>query len=363
MYRRTVLAGVGTIALGSGCLGSTTEASADRTLDRLRERTDRVESVAGRVSTETVVGGHRTRERTFDVWSVPGRGLRQESVDESSRLIADGSETWLYRPRTNRAVHLSFSVDGADPFTYRSLVDDLDGYDVDHRGRTEVAGRTADSLDCTPPDGGPELEYYTFSIGPELNRDAVLERIELWVDREYGYPLARTIHTADGRASATFEDVRFQQEIPEEQFAFEPPSDVEVRNDEAIGSRHATIDGAQAHGGFRIGAPERVAGHELEYATVAYYEHGTSITAHYDGQLSVRARPTDSPDVTDELDRVETVSLGEVDATVVRLQKIAAEVRNRDPVTYQFRCDGLDYVVNGLSDVAVRTAAEAVACE
>jgi outer membrane lipoprotein carrier protein len=128
-------------------------------------------------------------------------------------VVNDGDRVWIYLPSSQpgQVIRQPATESGVrNPLTY--LRDLRDDYVAVSGGAQTVAGRPTDRLVLTPETSG-----------------APFMLLEVWVDRETGFPRQVRTRTDEGIATTyTFVRLEPNARVPSTAFRFDPPAGVEV---------------------------------------------------------------------------------------------------------------------------------------
>jgi outer membrane lipoprotein-sorting protein len=295
--RVPLLVAVLALAVLGGCLGPPTAGPTAETIETRLAQGPSVDTVRGTYTiTETVDGG--TERTSVRVWTVVGERLRQEirSPDRPDRVVvANRTRTWLYFPDSNDAYRRGYTVldrAGGQPYRYAALIDNLDAYRIEYRGRETVANRSTHHVTLAPAANGravPEIEFYTYRIGADSRPDTVRPtRVDLWLDTEHWYPLRHELRVAGENRTYTttvaYENVTFDASIDPARFDFDPTqngTDVVMDDITTTYRPYDDLARAEARAGIAYGLPDTVGRYRLERIAVVQSAVGRGIKALY----------------------------------------------------------------------------------
>lgn len=272
--------------------------------EQVQERHDAIEDVHG-VQTMSIDGPERGGNMTMEVWESPPDQARQEVLSVAGDLtqadssgdvvVQNGSTTWYYDSATNEVTRMNISSDltGNDMVDGDTIERLLDEFDVSHAGTETVADRETHVLELSPAnESGSGMATY--------------EDAKIWVDSEYWYPLqyevSLSLDNETTTVSMAYEEVSFNEGIPDERFQFEPPEDAEVTTNELSADITEVDDlaAADAETDFDVGEPVVPNRFTLSGVQIIESDDTASVTASFesdDGTLSyIASRDTNLPD-------------------------------------------------------------------
>lgn len=329
----------------AGCSGVVSDnADPEAIAEQVQERHDRIEDMHG-VQTTSIRSDALNSTVTTEVWQRPPDEYRQEVLSSSSAqsegdvTVSDGETTWYYDSDANEVTRIDVSggVYGNEMVDGDAIERMLEEFDVEFDGTETVADREAQVLVLHPTDENDLATY---------------DEARVWVDSEYWYPLKYEVDVTTGNRTTTvtmaFEEVAFNQDIPDERFAFEPPEDAEVRNSSTSIDRVDDLAAADEETDFSVGDPEVPEGYALQSVQIVENDGDATVVATYesdDASLSYSvATDRTAPDG-------ESVRIGDTEGTLV----------SSDTVTAAYvSCDGVAHTVTG-SDAGEEPVVDALA--
>jgi len=283
----------------AGCLSWSDDSLADDVQDQLEAAEPPEEVVA--TQNFTVENGNNTITATQHVWyhrdgrsrteSVPGEGT------DGSRIISvnDGEQIWTYLPAeetvrvrpVNETDENRTSVNALEQFygLHDEMLTDMEITSVEE---TTFGGHDVYHLVVEPDDDDSDDDSISvFDViadpfssdesddgnGEEMN-GTVPDRVELWFDQEYLFPL-RMIAETDGEVTeVVFRNVSFEPGIPEERFTFEPPDNATVEEvDVPDIEQYDDVESANEAVPFELSEPSFVPeGYERNDVSVSAFE-------------------------------------------------------------------------------------------
>ncbi|EMA44660.1 LolA family protein [Halobiforma nitratireducens] len=220
------------------------------TADEPRELADRLADVEppDEIDATLEVRHEIDGETTTSVEDVQFRtdgALRIEPGGDDARplVVSDGQQRWQYDHETN-AVHRMELDPDAPSFldgVYAQQEEYVDRYELEEFEETTIEGRDAYRVAFDPPADEPIDRSVSVLIGEteyvipierdgdsedELTAgDRTAETVEVWVDEQHLFPIKHRV-AGDGVAlETTYSDLEFEPGIPDDRFAFEPPSE------------------------------------------------------------------------------------------------------------------------------------------
>lgn len=143
-----------------------------------------------------------------------GKMLWKYETPEAQHIILDGKSLWVYLPEEKQAMHNNFSS------IPQHIVVDL------FRGRIDIQSKF--SVSFAQPQAGETPGQVMLVLVP-IEPDPTLSRLVLWLDPQRFLVRKSSLTDAFGNCTdLTFEDIRVDQGLSDELFAFSPPPGVDV---------------------------------------------------------------------------------------------------------------------------------------
>jgi outer membrane lipoprotein-sorting protein len=190
---------------------------------------------------------------TVRTWAAADGRFREERTGGTQELtlVSDGRRTWIYTPQSGAIVHEDWSTRPGTQYLLdpTQLIAHLD---LEPVGHATAAGRGAVAVRARPRRQG----WYDGEIVPPG-----ADELDLLVDEERGVVLRHEARfEREPFRVAEVTEIVFDEPLPEERFAFEPPPGEEVRTAaEAYRSDYLSIEETARRASFTIWVPARLA--------------------------------------------------------------------------------------------------------
>ncbi|RQG98327.1 LolA family protein [Natrarchaeobius oligotrophus] len=257
----------------------------------------------------------------------------------------------------------------------------FESFDVEYVGTDDVDGREAHVVEIEPATDAAAIDGVSilvgeteYVLGADANADAsnASRTTTWWIDVEAGFPIKERIVTEHENPrehvlqrertvrTVTYENVRFDEPIPDERFAFDPPDGTEIY-EPAESFDVSTFAEADDAVPFPIAEPTPPDGFELELVTANEFEGDSTVQFLYrDGDDleddSLLGRITERPPAYDPED-VREEGVGDVDGSLVSTSMGTTLVWHCGDVRYELTPD-----VDGDGEALAVAVAESTGC-
>lgn len=367
---RVRLAPLCVLVVLAGCVGT----GGETTEDEVRERLETTEPPTELVATLEmhIDRESETDELTQDLWLRDDGAFRIEMEYNGSKhvSVSDGDQLWTHNERAETVtVHeLDESAESQMALWHGSGEHFFEELAVTEASETSIEGHDAYHVVFgLPGDAETErsvMEILTAPLGPlsEDNGTTATDEnfelaengsVELWLDREFLFPIQLKIEGEDELMTTRFVDIAFEPGLEDDRFTFEPPADAEVTHEEIPDSTtFETVEDAAAVVPYEISRPTGVPdGYERERVLVNEFDDAdrTDVAIIYD----------DSDDgflVVHMTDGRETVDIDGEPVTIDGHE--GAYDPDAPPQRVTWHCEELGYTVTASDDVARPTLLE-----
>ena len=184
-------------------------------VQKVQERYDATRDFTATVTQEMTIAslGKTTTARGTVAFKKPGKMRWELDHDAPQVIVADGSTLWLYQPKEHQVLKAPFDA----AFRSTTPISFLTGV-----GR--IAQDFDVSIDGTSADG--QLVYL---ILVSRRDSAAVGKLRLTVARDSGEIRGAEVHDPLGNVSRLqFDDIRRNQDLPDDRFVFQLPQGVDV---------------------------------------------------------------------------------------------------------------------------------------
>ncbi len=324
---------VALLTVTAGCMAALSgDPDPERIADELETRHDQIDDVQG-VQVTTVEFDNTTERTVMDVTERPPSESKYEVIETDSQWQSEGDVVTMsdgqmrsYDAEENTVTEFEFDFNPQTAtFGTTELIEEtLDNSEVSYEGSDTVADRSVYVISLTDND----MDSTT----------------TLWVDKEFWYPLktGTTFEAADTQMTSTmtYEEVEFNQGLPDSAFEFEPPADATVEEFEAPEAEtHSSIEAVDAATAYDVPEPVLADGFSFDEARTT--DTGDDVMTHItyiDGDETIHYSITAQTDI--DLTG-ESVSIGSNDGAVTTFE---------GTVSVTWDCDERRYSLTGEQD-------------
>ena len=261
------------LALLAVLLTGCTQMSAEEIAKKIEEKYNSIKDFKGTLRVTTEVNGKKEVVEYDYVFKKPNK-MRVYDKKNGILTVSNGEKMWVYDENRNEVTVMNIST-MVNP-DYGELVKDmLKRYDVKLVGSEKISGRECYVIRLTPKD-----------------RRANIVSIEMWVDKEFWYPLKIEynicLNTTTGRMcgknTIEYLDIEFNTGVSDDVFYFTPPKGVKIKTKKTFEiKRFKSVEEAQKNVEFKILKPSYTAGYRLKDVTVTH----NSVSLNYEKNSKV----------------------------------------------------------------------------
>jgi outer membrane lipoprotein carrier protein len=184
-------------------------------VQKVQERYDATRDFTATVTQEMTIAslGKTTTARGTVAFKKPGKMRWELDHDAPQVIVADGSTLWLYQPKEHQVLKAPFDA----AFRSTTPISFLTG-----------VGRIAQDFDVSI-DGTSANGQLVYLILVSRRDSATVGKLRLTVARDSGEIRGAEVHDPLGNVSRLqFDDIRRNQDLPDDRFVFQLPQGVDV---------------------------------------------------------------------------------------------------------------------------------------